>query len=332
MAVGYSNILRMPKPAQGDPTWATYYQRMVDIMDGGVVTVTKVSGATTLPNVDGTADKAKKPIIRTTAVVTAAVQVNVPAVDRVFLAENLSTGTGTWKIQTASNNNGVIVPKLKRMWLRSSATGVQPASRTDGRSTATEIGLGVLNSTHYGAGTIKAVALNSAAVTPGKIAGAGSYGRLLYSATTAGFAWTTLARGTANQTLSMSTAAVTKPTWKTPAFRAFANSTGIAFPTAGNTISYSHGLTGIANKYDYKSVKVMAECISADAGYSVGDCIEIGGNDYGDAGGGAAIIMDSVTAVKLLIGNLGWAIMNKSSGAGAAATLTRWVARFKVAV
>lgn len=333
MAINYSSLLKFPKPDAGTAAWATYWHRAMDIagnLSGRVVTVTKASGATTLPDADGTADTGKYPIIRTTQTLTGNVQVNIRAQQRILFADNRSSGGFTWKIQTASNSNGVSVPQGKGMWLRSTTTGVVPMSRTDGRSTATEIGLGVITATHLASNAITTVKITDANVTLPKLVGAGSYGRILVSATTAGFAWTTLARGTANQVLAMTTAAVTKPAWKTLPSRAIATSTGKSLGSAGDTISFTHGLTGVSNKYDYRQIIIAFECISADAGYSVGDVVY--NNHYTDAGFGITVYADSTTAVKFVISSSGMGFHNKSSGAAAVFTLSRWVARFIVIV
>lgn len=330
MAINYTTLLKLPKPDVNTPSWATYMHRLADVVDqlaGRVALVTKVSGATTFADLDGTADKGKYPIIKTTAVLTGAVTVNVPARDRIILAENLSTGTGTWKIQT-SGGNGVIVPKLKRMWLRSTSTGVIPISRQDGRSTATEIGLAVITATHIASNAVETAKLKDANVTLPKLAGGGSYGRIMYTATAAGFAWTTLARGTAGQILAMSTAAVTKPTWKDNFVGKVATSTAMTW-SAGTVKSFTHGLAGITNKYDYRVFQVMLVCVNTDIGYSAGDVLYLSSDD-GSSGQGIEMLADSTTVVKVVISNVGLSAHNKSTGAIAAITAGDWHMRIRV--
>lgn len=332
MAINYTELLKLPKPDVNTPSWATYVHRLADIADlqaGKVATVTKVSGATTFADLDGTADKGKYPIIKTTAVLTGAVTVNVPARDRIILAENLSTGTGTWKIQT-SGGNGVIVPKLKRMWLRSTSTGVIPISRQDGRSTATEIGLAVITATHIASNAVETAKIKDANVTLPKLAGGGSYGRIMYTATAAGFGWTTLARGTANQELAMSTGSVTKPVWRDSPYRKVATSTQMSF-AASSLETFTHGITGISNNYDYRLIQVMIVCVNTDLGYSAGDVAFLATDD-GSSGQGIAIHADSTTAVKVRVSNAGLSLHNKSTGAIGAVTSGDWRMIIRVGV
>lgn len=334
MAINYTTLLKLPKPDVNTPSWATYMHRLADAVDqlaGRVATVTKVTGATVFADLDGTADKGKYPIIRTSVTLTGNVQVTVPARDRLILAENLSSGAFSWKIQTAAGN-GVNVPQGKRMWLRSTATGVIPISKTDGRSTATEVGLLVVTATHIASNAITTAKITDANVTLPKLAGGGSYGRIMYTATAAGFAWTTLARGTARQVLAMSTAVAPKPVWATPPVTRIATSTGIAFPAAGAEATFTHGLTGLTNKYDYVLISVAAVCLSTEGGYSAGDVAYFTGADYGDAGGSSNIITDSTSSVKFLSSNVGTPLANKSSGVGFVMTPSKWNLRFKVVV
>lgn len=331
MAINYEAVLRLNKPDAGTPSWATYWHRNMDIlggMFGGKVTVTKVTGATTLPDADGTADSGKKLIITTTKVLTGNVQVTVPARNRIILAENLSSGAFNWKIQVGSN--GVNVPQGRRMWLRSTTTGVIPISRTDLRATATEIGVSIITASHITTSAITATKIAAGAITLPKLAGAGSYGRILVSATTAGFPFTTLARGTANQELAMSTAAAPKPAWRDSPYRKVATSTGMSF-SVGDVKTFTHGITGIANKYDYRLVQLIFECISADIGYSVGDVVFFS-DDCGSSNQGAHAVADAVTAVKALISSAGIVFFNKSTQAAAAITASRWVLRIRVGV
>lgn len=330
MAINYTTVLKLPKPDANTPSWATYMHRLADILDGGVVTVTKTSGATTFADAQGAADNGKKPIIRTSVTITSTVVVGVPAKHRVFLAENFSGGTGRWKIATASNGNGVIVPKNKRMLLRSTTTGVLPASRTDGRSTATEIGLAVITATHIGNAAILNAALATGAVALTKIAGGGSYGRIMYTATSAGFAWTTLARGNANEELAMSTAAVSKPVWRPSSLRKVATSTGMSF-SAGDVKTYTHGITGISNKYDYRFIQLMFECLTTDLNYSVGDVVYLD-SDVASSNQGVHAIADATTTVKVLISSAGVVFFNKSTQAAAAINTSRWALRVRVGV
>jgi len=332
MAINYSSLIKLPKPDAGTPAWTTYWHRLADQVDalaGKVVTVTKTTGATTFADLDGTADNGKAPIIRSAVTLTGNVTITVPGRNRVILAENMTSGAFTWKIQVGSN--GVTVPQGKRMWLRSTSTGVIPISRTDGRSTATEIGIGVITATHLAASSVTTAKIGSGVVTATKLAAAGSYGRLLVSQTGA-FRWAELARGTSRQILAMSTAASTMPGWVTPPFSRVATSTGIAYPSAGSIATYTHGLTGISNIYDYGLIRVAAVCLTTDGSYSVGDVVFLTGTDYGDAGGGYAILADSTSSVKFLNSNLGTAFMNKSTGAGFNITASRWALRFKVFV
>lgn len=330
MAINYTSLLKLPKPDVNTPSWATYMHRLADVADllaGKVATVTKTTGATTFADLDGTADKGKYPILRTSVTLTGNVQVTVPARDRLILAENLSSGAFSWKVQT-SGGNGVNVPQGKRMWLRSTSTGVIAISRTDGRSTATEIGLAVITATHIASNAITTAKITDANVTLPKLAGGGSYGRIMYTATAAGFAWTTLARGTAGQVLAMSTAAVTKPVWKDNFIGKVATSTAMTF-SAGTVKTFTHGLTGITNKYDYRSVQVMLICVNTDVGYSAGDVVFLGTED-GSSGQGIAIVADSTTAVKVVISNVGLSLHNKSSGAIGAVTSGDWHMRVRV--
>lgn len=332
MAINYTTLLKLPKPDVNTPSWATYMHRLADVVDqlaGRVALVTKVSGATTFADLDGTADKGKYPIIKTTAVLTGAVTVNVPARDRIILAENLSTGTGTWKIQT-SGGNGVIVPKLKRMWLRSTSTGVIPISRQDGRSTATEIGLAVITATHIASNAVETAKIKDANVTLPKLAGGGSYGRIMYTATAAGFGWTTLARGTANQELAMSTGTNPKPAWRDSPYRKVATSTQMSF-AASSLETFTHGITGISNNYDYRLIQVMIVCVNTDLGYSAGDVAFLSTDD-GSSGQGIAIHADSTTAVKVRVSNAGLSLHNKSSGAIGAVSSTDWRMIIRVGV
>lgn len=322
MAIGYTTILKLPLATQGTQTWATWVHRALNILDGGVYTVTKAAGATVLADASGANDAGKKPVIRGSITLTATVLVGVPAKHRVFLAENFTGGTSRWKIQTASNGIGVVVPKNRRMWLRSTTTGVLPASRLDGRATATELGVGVITATHFAAGAITNAALATGAVGLTKIAGGASYGRLLYTASTAGFAWTTLARGTPDQVLAMSTAATPKPAWRTPPVRRIATSTQMSI-AAGDTKTFTHGITGIANKYDYALIQPILVCVGTDAGFAVGDCL-YGPFTAGDTHSGLDVYADSTTSVKVDITTSTFAYLNKSTQAVAVLTLSDW--------
>ena len=334
MAINYTSLLKLPKPDVNTAAWATYMHRLADVADllaGQVATVTKVTGATTFADLDGTADKGKYPIIRSTVTLTGAVTVNVPARDRLILAENFTGGTGTWKIQT-SGGNGVIVPKNKRMWLRSTSTGVIPVSRTDGRSTATETGLAIITASNIATDAITTAKITDANVTLLKLAGGASYGRIMYTATTAGFAWTTLARGTANQELAMSTGTNTKPAWRDSPFRKTAFSTGKSFSN-GSIVSYTHGITGISNKYDYRSTRVLLECLSTDAGYSAGDCILVSDCKLNSGvSNGVTVVFDSVTIVKVVVASAGIQALNKSTEATTTLSASDWVMRIGVYV
>lgn len=331
MAINYSSVLKLPKPDAGTPAWATYWHRMADILDGGVVTVTKAAGATTLPDASGTADTGKRPIIRTTQTLTATLVVGVPAKHRMFFVENLSGGTGRLKIATASNNNGVFVPKGSRMWLRSTTTGVQAASRTDGRSTATELGLAVITATHIASDAITAAKILAGAVALSKLAGGGSYGRIMYTATGSGFPWATLARGTANQMLAMSTAANPLPAWRDAPFRKAAFSTGLTFSN-GSTVSFSHSITGISNKYDYRYIRVALECMSSNLNYDAGDVVYISDSADSGANNGIVPMADSLTAIKILVASAGIAIPNKTTWVPSALDATKWRMRIGVFV
>lgn len=335
MAIGYSAILKIAKPDAGTQTWATYFHRLVEIVDnlhGGVVTITKVSGATTLPFASGVTDKGKRAVIRTASVLTGAVTVNVPAIDRVFLAENLSSGTGTFKVQT-SGNIGVTVPQGKRQLLRSSATGVVAASKVGGQITsATELGANVITATNAAlkAGAIAApgAALATGAVGLTKIAGGGSYGRIMYTATGAGFAWTTLARGTARQALVMSTAAVPKPTWGTLPLTRMATSTGIAMPAAGASVAFTHGLVGVTAESDIKYLTCFAKCLSADGNWAVGDCVQI--SMQSDGNFGQMLAVDTITTVRCYVSSNGASWANRTTFNNFTVDTTKWALFFSV--
>ena len=332
MTINITSLLKLPKPDTATPNWATYFHRAMDMVDGmfgKTVTVTKVTGATTLPDADYTADNGKAAIVRTTAVLTGNVQVNVPARNRIFLAENLSSGAFGWKIQT-SGGNGVTVPQGKRMWLRSTTTGVIPISRTDGRATATEYGLGIITATHIASDAITTAKILAANVTLPKLAGAGDYGRIMISSTAAGNTWATLARGNPRQVLAMSTGTRPLPSWVTPPISRVATSTGKALSNSA-AVTFSHGLTGITNKYDYKSIILAMECISTDLGYSVGDVLYMGSNADSGSNTGVTVYADSTSAVGAAFSAQTVAV-NKSSFLRATLTLSRWVGRFIVTV
>lgn len=302
MAINYTSILKLPKPDSATPNWATYMHRLADQVDGmfgKVVTVTKVTGATTLPDADGVADNGKAMHIRSTQTLTGNVQVTVPARNRLFYAENRTSGAFSWKVQT-SGGNGVNVPQGKGMWLRSTSTGVIAASRTDGRSTATETGIGIITATHLASNSVTTAQVADASITVAKFAGATSYGQVFYSATSSGFPWAKLARGTSRQVLAMSTAAVSKPVWKTPPVDRVATSTAIA-AAALTSRTFTHGLTGLTNKYDIKHVAVWLECQTANNGFSVGECYYLGScvaNSNDNTG--FSIFVDSLTSVKIM--------------------------------
>jgi hypothetical protein len=161
----------------------------------------------------------------------------------------------------------------------------------------------------------------------------GSYGALLYTATGSGFPWTLRARGSANQELAMSTDTNPVPKWRTSAFRAIATSTGITF-SANSTVSYTHGLTGLTNKYDYKLIVVMLVCTSADGGYSAGDVLYFGGPaDMGSPmDTGLQMLADSLTAVKVIVGSTSMGTFGKSTRSGVNLDETKWEMRIRVFV
>lgn len=335
MAINYTSLIKLPKPDAATPNWATYMHRLADQVDGmfgKVVTVTRVTGATTLPDADGTADSGKALHIRSTQTLTGNVQVNVPARNRIFYAENRTSGAFSWKVQT-SGGNGVNVPQGKGMWLRSTTTGVIAASRTDGRSTATETGIGVITATHLAANSVTTAKISDNSVTVAKFANATAYGQIFYSATSANFPWAKLARGTSRQVLAMSTASVPKPVWKTPVFDRVATSTGMSI-AVNTTKTFTHGLTGITNKYDYKVIQLVLECITANNGFSVGDCLYFAGTVSNSADNtGVSLYANSVSNVQAIFSNQ-VAVINPSNSRTNLGTvdLPKFVARFIVMV
>jgi hypothetical protein len=337
MTIIYSTGLRLPKPAAGDAAWATQYHRMTDIIDkfaGQIATVTQVGASMTLTDADGTADQAKNLVIRCAQALTSNLTVIVPTRTRLYLVDNSTSGAFTMTVKTAAGT-GVTVKQGRQQWVRCDGVNVVAVSRLSGLVTATEMGTDVVTATNLAlkdsAVTNAKIAANTI-VPATKLAGGASFGRILYTATAAGFAYNSLVRGTANQELAMSTAVNPLPVWKTPPYRAIATSSGIAMVAAGNTITYTHGLTGITNKYDYKMIRAAFECISSDLGYSVGDVIYRYGCEYGSTGGSFYVYADSTTAVKLLFGDSNLPLGNKSTGAGGNMTPSKWVVRVQVAV
>lgn len=328
MPVVYSTgKLALPRPIANTSTWATYYQRGMSILEtalSGLATMTATGSTVTLTWASGTNDQGKNLLLKVSGTLTANHNVVVATRKGLYLAWNNTSGNFTCTFKT-SGGTGVAVKQGYKQWLYCDGVNVIPVSRNDGRSTATEIGVGIITATLLAASSVTTAKIADRGVTLAKIAGGSSYGRIIYTATDANFTRTDLARGTANQVLAMSTAANTLPTWKTPPYRAISTSTQIAI-SAGSTNSYTHGLTGISNKTDIKHIEMTLVCLSTDLGYTAGDIVFVR-QLYGAAGSsdfGIIAIVDSLTVVKALVCTNGFELPNKSTRNWGVATANKW--------
>ena len=330
MAINYSSLLRLPKPDAGTQTWATYFHRLADIMDkfaGDVATVTEKTGTKTLTDTDATADNAKALVITCAQVLTGNLTVVVPTRKRFYLVYNNTTGAFTMTVKT-SGGSGVAIKQGRFQFVWCDGTNVVAVSRLSGLTTATELTSGIITATNglISANTIITSMIADLAVSKAKLLGAtGGAGVIRYTGTGSGNTWLDLVRGSANQVLAMTTAVNRLPAWKTPTHRAIATSTQMTY-TNGSTTTFTHGLTGIANKYDYKDIRIILVCLTTDLGYSAGDVV-YPTQMYGAAGSsdfGMLPIADSTSSIKILVCTNGAELPNKSTRNWGVMTASKW--------
>lgn len=128
-----------------------------------------------------------------------------------------------------------------------------------------------------------------------------------------------LAKGTAGQVLQMN-AGATAPQWVTiPLTKSFESSPQII--TAGAQVVLAHGM-GLRPKI----VQVELQNVTADAGFSPGDCIPVAPNYQGEGSGnsrGASILYDA-TNISVRFGTASYTVIRQSDGNYDVIVNSRW--------
>jgi hypothetical protein len=123
----YTSSLRLVQPADGAANWGTTVNTgltaLVDTSVAGTATITMTAADYTLTNNNGAADEARAMVLNLTGTPGAARNVICPAVSKVYIVYNNTTGGFAQTIKTAAGS-GVLVPSKSTVIVRCDGTNV----------------------------------------------------------------------------------------------------------------------------------------------------------------------------------------------------------------
>lgn len=128
----YTTSLRLVQPATGEysGTWGTQVNTgltaLVDSAVAGTATITMTAADYTLSNNNGAADEARAAILNVTGTPGAARNIIVPAVSKLYVVFNNTTGGFAQTVKTAAGT-GISVPNGATAYLRCNGTDVVAA-------------------------------------------------------------------------------------------------------------------------------------------------------------------------------------------------------------